>query len=542
MENAIQWAAIGNLGPLRDWVRANPTLVNERFGASQSTLLFVAARGGQLAVVKYLIEECRADVNATCMNDLTPLHGAAYAGHDYVVEYLAAHGAQLRKNSRGQTALDAVLEPCATKTEDMKKRSLVALNQFYGGSALPAAAPQSPAGNVPPAQQPLLTNLPEQVAQFLYKAGQGWSWRATQHDYILSGLHGYRYQGNTYFTPVDLFYPMDGSMAFRCRVDMNKLGGLVLSPKATDTYLDVFTGSLRLPPFLYPALQMYMEKGVTGLFEQTPPLSQRLSNQRVLQRDKSTLRSIQRQCSAFADGCFQLNPAGNVVVGSIPIPVSSVVGISLVPIQIKFIPVEVQSSPSETPAAEAPPVKPLVFVVPSPDNMVLLQTANVDPVSGLVSGLPSLSVPWNIDYLSQLLREMQDAFSKAVPIRFRGPEDSVVRPTVLIPPSAAAAEPTPSPLRGSTMTPSSLAASAMPASKPATPAAAPKSSPVSNDAGDGYLCVICMDQQKTHLVMPCRHLTFCKACAAQYKEKASKNSHLCPTCRQPIESMVEIFL
>lgn len=532
MENGLSFAAVGNLGGLREWIRANPSLVNERFGTSQSTLLFVAARGGQLAVVRYLIDECRADVNATCMHDLTPLHGAAYAGHDYVVEFLATSGAQLRKNSRGQTAIDAACEVCQSKTPDMQRRCVELLTKHYLKAQVQpppvAAAPPQQASAAPAATgSPGFTSLPDQVAEVLFKVGTGWTWRLTAHDYVLSGLQGYTYQGNRYFTPVDLFYPIDGSMAYCCRVDMNNLGGLTLSPKATESYLDVFTGSLRLVPFLYQTLLLFLDRGVTGQFEQTPPLAQRQPSKGIPQRDKSFLRSIQRHCSTIADNCFQFNPTANSISGSIPIATVSPMSVSLVPVLVKFLPAD-NVGDNGLPSNDVP--KPLVFVVPPPDTMVLVPTTHVEAGTGQVIRLPCQAAPWHIDLLSTLLREMQEVFTRHVPLRFRTPEDSVIRRPAQ---PAAASPPLPAPLASPAV--------ASPAGSSGKIEA--KSSPVNSDMNDSFLCLICLDRQKTHLVMPCRHLTFCKECAADYKTRAmGKNANLCPTCRQPIQSMVEIFI
>ena len=50
----------------------------------------------RMAAVKYLVEECRADVNARSDQKYTPLHGAAYVGNDELVKYLVGKGADIK--------------------------------------------------------------------------------------------------------------------------------------------------------------------------------------------------------------------------------------------------------------------------------------------------------------------------------------------------------------------------------------------------------------------------------------------------------------
>ena len=47
-----------------------------------------------------------------------------------------------------------------------------------------------------------------------------------------------------------------------------------------------------------------------------------------------------------------------------------------------------------------------------------------------------------------------------------------------------------------------------------------------------YLCVICLDSRKAVAVVPCGHLSMCRACAAQVE--------LCPMCRGPREGLLVI--
>ena len=60
----------------------------------KTVALYWAAHYGQLAVVRYLVEQ-GADVNATDFKGETALHSAAEAGDLAVVEYLVGQGASL---------------------------------------------------------------------------------------------------------------------------------------------------------------------------------------------------------------------------------------------------------------------------------------------------------------------------------------------------------------------------------------------------------------------------------------------------------------
>ena len=68
--------------------------------------------GNWLPVVKFLIEECSADVNLRDANGYTPLHHAASRGDNKVVRYLLEKGADVMVVSRkGQTTVDMANGP-----------------------------------------------------------------------------------------------------------------------------------------------------------------------------------------------------------------------------------------------------------------------------------------------------------------------------------------------------------------------------------------------------------------------------------------------
>ena len=68
--------------------------------------------GNWLPAVRFLVEECGADVNARDANGYTPLHHAASRGDNELILYLVEHGANVKATSRkGQTTADMAQRP-----------------------------------------------------------------------------------------------------------------------------------------------------------------------------------------------------------------------------------------------------------------------------------------------------------------------------------------------------------------------------------------------------------------------------------------------
>jgi hypothetical protein len=59
---------------------------------------------------------------------------------------------------------------------------------------------------------------------------------------------------------------------------------------------------------------------------------------------------------------------------------------------------------------------------------------------------------------------------------------------------------------------------------------------VVEDNDEEGLCVICLTNEKTTVVMPCRHLCLCKECAEELRQRSPK----CPVCRGPIAQLVSV--
>ena len=55
---------------------------------------------------------------------------------------------------------------------------------------------------------------------------------------------------------------------------------------------------------------------------------------------------------------------------------------------------------------------------------------------------------------------------------------------------------------------------------------------------DEKLCVICMDEESTHVNVPCGHACLCQGCAALLDSKGGRE---CPTCRGPVSMRMRVF-
>lgn len=58
---------------------------------------------------------------------------------------------------------------------------------------------------------------------------------------------------------------------------------------------------------------------------------------------------------------------------------------------------------------------------------------------------------------------------------------------------------------------------------------------------DKNLCVVCQDQPKKVLLLPCRHMCICLACANYITSSFQRHRRVCPLCRCRIDSTVEVF-
>ena len=50
-------------------------------------------------------------------------------------------------------------------------------------------------------------------------------------------------------------------------------------------------------------------------------------------------------------------------------------------------------------------------------------------------------------------------------------------------------------------------------------------------------CVICMDQRKSHIIVPCGHMCVCQACA----ERVTEEGEICPICRTAVTMILPVY-
>jgi len=55
------------------------------------------------------------------------------------------------------------------------------------------------------------------------------------------------------------------------------------------------------------------------------------------------------------------------------------------------------------------------------------------------------------------------------------------------------------------------------------------------------LCVICQDQMKSVLVLPCRHMCMCVDCARTVVSGAHGQRRICPLCRANIRIVMNVY-
>jgi ankyrin repeat protein len=106
-QSAVHEAAGAGSQGLLDVLIKKGVKVDVRDEANQ-TALHYATQSGQLAMVKYLVEVKRLDVNESGREGKTPLHYAADGGYTDVVSLLLANGADPRKtNNRAHTPIQS---------------------------------------------------------------------------------------------------------------------------------------------------------------------------------------------------------------------------------------------------------------------------------------------------------------------------------------------------------------------------------------------------------------------------------------------------
>ena len=62
------------------------------------------------------------------------------------------------------------------------------------------------------------------------------------------------------------------------------------------------------------------------------------------------------------------------------------------------------------------------------------------------------------------------------------------------------------------------------------------------DEQEKRLCVVCRDNNKSVLVLPCKHICLCVDCARKVVEHPNPVRRVCPLCRADIETVMNVFL
>ncbi|RNF07353.1 hypothetical protein TraAM80_03321 [Trypanosoma rangeli] len=61
-----------------------------------------------------------------------------------------------------------------------------------------------------------------------------------------------------------------------------------------------------------------------------------------------------------------------------------------------------------------------------------------------------------------------------------------------------------------------------------------------DDTGTASMCVFCAEAERNIVLLPCRHLVLCRACSLRYRDRLA-DAMLCPICRTPTETVLEVF-
>mmetsp|Transcript_77330 Transcript_77330/g.125477 ORF Transcript_77330/g.125477 Transcript_77330/m.125477 type:complete len:112 (-) Transcript_77330:481-816(-) len=51
-------------------------------------------------------------------------------------------------------------------------------------------------------------------------------------------------------------------------------------------------------------------------------------------------------------------------------------------------------------------------------------------------------------------------------------------------------------------------------------------------------CVVCMESEKSHILVPCGHQCVCKVCAVNLVS----TKQACPVCRAPVSQVIKVYL
>ena len=73
-------------------------------------------------------------------------------------------------------------------------------------------------------------------------------------------------------------------------------------------------------------------------------------------------------------------------------------------------------------------------------------------------------------------------------------------------------------------------------------AAASSASTISSKQDSKGVCIVCMEEEKSVLLMPCKHLCMCKGCTDKLIAQSGRRKAMCPVCRNLIMDTIEAFV
>ena len=129
VKDCFYFAIIGDLNSLKSLLKNNKNLLYSK-DYLQRSLLYLAARNGYFDVTEYLLQK-GIDINEVQSTGSTALHGAAFYGHELIVQLLIEHGIYTKKkNKNGLTAADDAKTPFI-KNLILESEKDIILNLYY---------------------------------------------------------------------------------------------------------------------------------------------------------------------------------------------------------------------------------------------------------------------------------------------------------------------------------------------------------------------------------------------------------------------------
>ena len=56
------------------------------------------------------------------------------------------------------------------------------------------------------------------------------------------------------------------------------------------------------------------------------------------------------------------------------------------------------------------------------------------------------------------------------------------------------------------------------------------------------ICIVCQDEQRSTVLLPCRHLCLCKCCAESLHSNIDRRKRVCPLCRENINDIMDVYI